>query len=111
MSLGELLVIAAVAWALHRAYQKYQDAKTQLNLDRINLLAQRIANISHFVVSEQHEDMHYWFDNRDQFLAQGRTIDELVDVLKSRFPDHIFFIGQNLVLSQGTEWRLARLDS
>ena len=40
--------------------------------------------------------MYYWFDqDNNKFLAQGRTTEEIITVIKTRFPDHIFYFEKS----------------
>jgi hypothetical protein len=78
-----------------------KNEELQGKLDNLN-------EIVHIVNVEQHGDYYYWFDaDNDNFLAQGKTTDETVSHLKSRFPDHIFFVQskeQSYRLS-GPDWQ------
>lgn len=48
---------------------------------------------------ETHHGLAYWFDKEnDKFLAQGATSQEVITVLKSRFPDNIFLLPDGQVL-------------
>jgi hypothetical protein len=69
---------------------------------------ERLNDIIHEVRVETHgDDMHYWFDSHsDEFLAQGRDFDEIVSVLKVRFPDHIFLVPGAGGMGAGTDWTL-----
>ena len=56
-------------------------------------IKERIEKIIHEVAVEKHGEMEYWFDkDTDQFLGQGKTIEEVTKHIKSRFPDHIFVL-------------------
>lgn len=63
----------------------------------------------HFVNLEEHNNVLYWFDKEtDEFLAQGKTIAEAAAVLKSRFPNHVFFVsdkGNDYMVSSATNWQ------
>lgn len=49
--------------------------------------------ITHRVQIEKHGDTYYWYDQDDgEFLAQGKDDDTIINIIKSRFPDHIFFL-------------------
>lgn len=59
-------------------------------------LKKRIDEIIHRVVIEENNNMYYWFDLDDnEFLAQGKTTDEIIDTLKKRYPDHIFYLQES----------------
>jgi hypothetical protein len=77
-------------------------------LQHYQAVIERLNDIIHEVRVETHgDDMHYWFDSHsDEFLAQGRDIDEIVSVLKTRFPDHVFLVPGQGGMGAGTDWRL-----
>lgn len=59
----------------------------------------RLAESVHVVKQEVINDIMYWFDNDDgTFLAQGRDHDEIIAVLRDRFPRHIFVLNQNQMI-------------
>jgi len=69
-------------------------------------LKEKLIKMIHTIKQEKHGDIYYWFDiETDQFLAQGRTDDELIGVLKQRFPTHIFIVNKDKAL-RGPEWKL-----
>lgn len=69
-------------------------------------LKEKLIKLIHTIKQEKHGDIYYWFDvETDQFLAQGRTDTEIIDVLKKRFPDHIFIINRDRAL-RGPDWKL-----
>jgi hypothetical protein len=54
--------------------------------------------------------MYYWYDNdSDDFLAQGRTWEDIVDVLRSRFPDHIFVLNSREMI-MGPEFEVIEFE-
>lgn len=59
----------------------------------------KLEEIVREVKVEKHHDIIYWFDKEnDKFLAQGETISEIQEVLKQRFPKHIFILEQQLYI-------------
>lgn len=61
--------------------------------------------IIHNVNIEQVGPVQYWYDkDNNQFLCQGQTTEEIVSVLKSRFPDHIFLVEDKGIL-HGPDWK------
>jgi hypothetical protein len=67
----------------------------------------KLAKLIHFVHEEQHGNMLYWFDKIDsQFLAQGHTREEILEIIKLRYPRHFFCIDQeNILISAVTNWQ------
>lgn len=62
-------------------------------------VVEKLNKIIHEVSVEKHGEVEYWFDKEtDEFLGQGKTLDELVVHVKSRFPDHIFVLPPKGVL-------------
>jgi len=56
-------------------------------------LYEKFDEITHRVEIEEHNEQYYWYDKDDnQFLAQGKTLEEITEKLKKYFPDHMFFI-------------------
>jgi hypothetical protein len=81
--------------------------------ENIQNLVAKLDEITHRVSVEKHGDMYYWFDSDDhEFLAQGKGIDETVDVLKKRFPNHIFFLAtaDSKYKISGPDWKLEPIN-
>ena len=73
-------------------------------------LKEKISTITHIVKVEQHGDQFYWYDNdSDEFIAQGKTLEDIVAVIKQRFPTHFFFLNNDMLL-HGPDWQLKRLE-
>jgi antibiotic biosynthesis monooxygenase (ABM) superfamily enzyme len=73
---------------------------------------ERLKKLIHDVNVERKEGVEYWFDNEtDQFLAQGKTLDEIVTKLKSRYPDHIFLLPGQGGLAAKTNWQVISDDA
>lgn len=61
--------------------------------------------IIHEVSVEKHGEMEYWFDKEtDQFLGQGKTVEEITAHVKSRFPDHIFVLPKGVLCAPKWEF-------
>ena len=74
-------------------------------------VVERISAITHIVKVEQHGDVYYWWDNEsDEFIAQGKTLEDIVEVVKKRFPQHYFFLNNDFIL-HGPDWQLKRLEN
>lgn len=73
-----------------------QDALKEVNTELHNKLVKRLDEIVHRVEVEQQGEVYYWYDQDNrEFLAQGRTTEEILTVIKSRFPDHIFYFEES----------------
>lgn len=73
----------------------------------------KLKEVVHIVSVEKHGDCYYWFDADDgQFLAQGVTTEDTLAHLKSRFPNHVFFVqskDQSYKIS-GPDWKFVPFD-
>lgn len=73
-----------------------QNAFREVNTELQEKLIKRLDQIVHRVEVVEENSMYYWYDQDNQkFLAQGRTTEEILDVIKSRFPDHIFYFEKS----------------
>jgi hypothetical protein len=71
----------------------------------------KLNEIIHRVKEEKHGDVIYWFDLDDgEFLAQGLTQDDIITVLKERFPEHIFFLPTDHYVGF-PKWTLTAFES
>ena len=67
--------------------------RTELKLEEKNEMLAKINSLVHRVRVERHGDTYYWFDDdSDDFLGQGKTSDEVIEHIRSRFPTHLFFL-------------------
>ena len=71
----------------------------------------RLDELIHNVEIETVGEVEYWYDaDTKAFLGQGKTLDDVVDHLKSRFPDHIFILKDKGILN-APEWKISeRID-
>jgi hypothetical protein len=82
------------------------DAFSVVELEVRDALIKHLDNIIHRVEVEQHGDVYYWYDQDNRtFLAQGRTTQEIINQIKTRFPDHIFYLeSSNHMLCAKHNW-------
>lgn len=84
--------------------------KNRINLQQKQLI-KYLDRIIHNVLIEKHNGIEYWFDaDKHSFLAQGKTIDEILTVIKSRFPDHVFLLKEQGAFCAKTNWELTDFD-
>jgi len=82
------------------------DGLKGVNEELTNRLHKRLNDIIHRVRVEKVETTYYWYDHDDNcFLGQGSTDEEIINSLKARFPDHIFYLPTNHFVSRGTDWK------
>ena len=80
-------------------------AVIQKRNERRSAVIHYLNTIMHSVLIEKHFDTEYWFDEHNHtFLAQGKNFDEISEILKSRFPGHIFLLD-NGGFSEKTDWK------
>jgi hypothetical protein len=97
-------VLRLVTSALHKGLKAELEAREEL--------VKKIQGLVHLVKEEKHGEMTYWFDeDSDQFLAQGRTSDEIVKVLKERFNNHIFILMDQEKMMAGPDFELVPISA
>jgi hypothetical protein len=107
MDLTTILFFVAVGWVVW----KISNAVSLTNaMDRLRVL-EHLNSIIHEVKVETHDTVEYWFDNGDDtFLAQGKTLEEIINHLKARFPDHVFILPEKGGIAKQTDWKLVGFD-
>lgn len=97
-------IVYNFVWGFIEGFQQFTDDEAREEL------IDKLYEIVHIVETEQCGDMLYWFDqDNGQFLGQGSCDDEIIKVIKSRFPEHMFYISKddkNHLLSANTQWKL-----
>ena len=67
--------------------------------------------IIHTVLIEEINGIEYWYDfDNSKFLGQGGTFEDALNVVKSRFPDHIFLFNDQGGLCAKTNWQIVPFD-
>lgn len=70
-----------------------------------------LVKVIHIVKQEKEGDMYYWYDNDNGvFLAQGKTWEDIVDTLKTRFPSHIFVLNEHEMI-MGPDFEIVKFDT
>lgn len=111
LSIVEIVLLAVVVWIVSQILLGVMDAFAIVKLqERVDVL-KRLRDIIHQVKIEKNGDIEYWYDaDSDHFLGQGKTLDEVIAVLKSRFPDHIFLLEEQGGIAEQTGWKLMAPD-
>ena len=81
--------------------------------ENLTELKNKLDEIVHRVQVEQHGEVYYWFDADDnEFLAQGKDVEEVVTKIKQRFPNHIFFLASKdkAYKISGPDWLLTPIN-
>ena len=81
------------------------EVKRQVKLEEMKMLDE----IAHRVLVEKHGDIYYWYDFDDgEFLGQGKNTEDIVKIIQSRFPKHIFFLSAEDKVTykiHGPDWK------
>lgn len=103
------LVLGYFLWqAVKILYTIWDNTQESVEFDQ--KFREHLEHIIHIVKQEQQDDMYYWYDNDDDtFLAQGRTWEDIVTVLKQRFPEHIFVLN-NTEMIMGPEFEIVQFE-
>ena len=111
LTVGELVIWAVVIWILSQIVLGVIDGYRILHLSNRVEFLKKLNDTIHQVKVEKQGEIEYWFDaDDDRFLGQGKTIDEVINHIKSRFPDHIFLIQGVGGVAKQTDWKLLDID-
>lgn len=103
----DVVAYLVVFWIVGQVVLGILDARKKFTEQERNELITKLDSMIHMVNVEKHGDVDYWFDNDSgQFLGQGATFNEVVDHIKSRFPEHVFLFGKEGGLAAETGWKL-----
>lgn len=105
-SIGLLLAWIACTYFFAQITLGVLDAFREADTELTDKLRKRLDEIVHRVEVEKQGDTYYWFDQDNRkFLAQGRSDQEIIDIIKKRFPDHIFYLeSSNHILCAKHNW-------
>lgn len=89
--MSELILILAgflIGWYGREIYAKHMVKKLGAQIDEIasEVVKESIINID----VEKHDDTLFVYKKDGTFLAQGKNIDELTDILQKKFPGKLF---------------------
>ena len=111
ISIGELIFWAVAFWFFTQVLFGILDAHHIVQLKHHVGELKRIKDLIHDVKVEKHGEMEYWFDSEnDTFLGQGKTVEEVIEHVKKRFPDHIFLLQGTGGVSKQTDWKLLDVE-
>ena len=100
----EILIWAFIVFFATRLFLAAVNTRLEDQLEQQEDLIKKLNEVIHVVKEEKHGDVVYWFDgDNDQFLAQGRNIDEIKLHLKQRFHKHIFLLNETEMLANSKE--------
>lgn len=97
-----------ISWVAGSILLGFLDGRRIAKEELRDRMYRKLDEIIHRVKVEEHHGHLYWFDeDNDRFLGQGATQDEVIAVVRKRFPEHIFFLSKNEVIAESTGWRPA----
>ena len=101
-----LLLWIACTYAIVQIMLGVMEAYKEVDTELTDKIRKRLDEIVHRVEIEQQGDIYYWYDQDNRkFLAQGKSSEEIIDVLKKRFPNHIFYLeSSNHMLCAKHDW-------
>lgn len=86
----DVLVWLGIIWMLLKMINSWSLSK----LEQLSEELREVKELIHVVKPEFYGSTIYWFDQEtDMFLGQGENLDDIVAVLKTRFPRHVFFFA------------------
>lgn len=111
LSLSETIILLVVFWIVGQIVLGFMSVFHESKKRDINSLTEKLSSMIHMVKVEKHGEIDYWFDDDSgQFLGQGVNFEEIVDHIKSRFPEHIFLIKGKGGIAAQTDWKLVSVD-
>lgn len=111
MDIASIVLWAIVIWIVSQVILGVIDGWQIVKLQERVTIIQKLQTLIHEVRVETVGDIEYWYDaDSNAFLAQGKTIDEVISVIKSRFPNHIFLIENRGGVAAQTDWKLMSTD-
>ena len=107
LSIGEIILIAVIVWIVSQVVLGVMDAFAIVKLQEQVDVIKRLQELIHQVKIEKRDDMEYWYDaDSEAFLGQGASKEEVIAVLKSRFPEHIFLLEDIGGVAAQTDWKI-----
>lgn len=109
-------VIEFLGWTIFYYFifklaQSVANAMIEDKTQRYEAVKKYLDRIIHRVEVEVVNDITYWFDkDSNAFLGQGQTVEDIIEVIKQRFPDHIFLLPTEEVVTANTDWKLVKTN-
>ena len=110
-SIIEFLGWTVFYYFIFRVAQHVAQSVAENKEQRYTAVKQYLDRVIHRVKIEDVNGVAYWFDEDDHaFLGQGRTVEDIIEVLKYRFPEHIFLLPTEEVVTANTDWKLVKYN-
>jgi len=107
----ELLGWALFYYFIFKIAKVFTTAWAERNEEEVSRIKAYLDKIIHRVDVQVVDNVTYWFDQDNHaFLGQGRTVEDLIEVLKQRFPDHVFLLPTEEVVTAKTDWKLVKYE-
>lgn len=85
-----MIVGFLIAHIILRITNHYLEEKLKVMME----IHEKVNSLIRAVTIEEHNGQIYWFDaENNSFIAQGRNREEIVEVLKARWPKNIFLLS------------------
>jgi hypothetical protein len=111
MDITSIIIWAVVIWIASQIILGVIDGWKMVQLTQTVDVLKHLNDIVHQVKIEKVNDVEYWYDEHDgEFLGQGASKEEVINVLKLRFPAHIFLIEDVGGVAAQTGWKITDPD-
>jgi len=110
-SIIEFLGWTAFYYFIFKVAQNIASSMVENKEQRYAAVKQYLDRIIHRVEVDVINGVIYWFDrDNNVFLGQGQTVEDIIEVVKQRFPDHIFLLPTEEVVTANTDWKLVKSE-
>jgi len=110
-SIIEFLGWTAFYYFIFKVAQNVAASMVENKEQRYAAVKQYLDRIIHRVEVDVINGVIYWFDrDNNVFLGQGQTVEDIIEVIKQRFPDHIFLLPTEEVVTANTDWKLVKSE-
>jgi len=107
----ELLGWVVFYYFIFKVAQSVAHSVAEDKEQRYAAVKQYLDRIIHRVEVDVINGVIYWFDrDNNVFLGQGQTVEDIIEVIKQRFPDHIFLLPTEEVVTANTDWKLVKSE-
>jgi len=105
----ELLGWALFYYFIFKVANLFAKSWAEQREQEVSKIKAYLDKIIHRVDVEVVNGVTYWFDKDNHaFLGQGQTVDEVISVIRQRFPNHVFLLPTEEVVTANTDWKLVK---
>ena len=110
-SFFELLGWALFYYFIFRIAKILTGSWMQQKEEEIAAIKAYLDKIIHRVDVQVVNGVTYWFDkDNNAFLGQGQTVEDIIAVIRQRFPSHVFLLPTEEVVTAKTDWKLVKYE-